>query len=493
MRYSAFARHRSSSIWSKILAITAAEQYLIELINRARLDPQAEADRYLGGDLNKGLPTAPLTAASKQVLAGNDLLHAASAAHSIHMLNVNLFEHSGIGDGTPSTRMQAQGYSLIAPSGAGENISLRGTTGTVVLANFIESHHSGLFISSGHRTNILNDSYRELGIGQEAGQFTDAGGTFNSSMLTEKFAYSGNGHFVTGVFYNDANADKFYSMGEGVGGQAVNISSVGTVASAAAGGYSIDFGLTSGQQTLSYAGIQVQLGLAGRNIKLDFVNGSSVFTDTDLTIVSGITHATLLGTSNLSVNGSSGAENLNGNSGNNTINGAGGSDLMTGGAGNDTYAVDNSFDQVVELPGGGSDAVYTSVDLQLAGNVETLILTQNAVQGFGDATNNQIFGNNNVNVLFGQGGDDYLLGLGGDDIFVITPEAGAFDVIGDFQGASVAGGDRIGISGFGAGAQVHQTSQTSFEIRSADNSIVQQFVLQGHNGAALDTGDYYFA
>ena len=36
------------------MALTAAEQYLLELINRARLDPQAEADRY-GVGLNSGL------------------------------------------------------------------------------------------------------------------------------------------------------------------------------------------------------------------------------------------------------------------------------------------------------------------------------------------------------------------------------------------------------------------------------------------------------
>lgn len=219
----------------------------------------------------------------------------------------------------------------------------------------------------------------------------------------------------------------------------------------------------------------------------------TVKVSSNYTMAAEIEQLDMLGTGDLQVNGNASANIINGNSGNNTINGAAGTDLMTGMGGNDTYAVDNSLDQVVEQAAGGTDAIYSSVDLQLAGNVETLILTGSAVQGFGDATANQIFGNNLVNVLFGQGGNDYLLGLGGDDIFVITPEAGAFDVIGDFQGASVAGGDRIGIAGFGAGAAVYQVSTTSFEIRSADNSIVQQFVLQGHAGTALDAGDFYFA
>ena len=37
------------------MSLTAAEQYLLELINRARLDPVAESQRY-GLTLNAGLP-----------------------------------------------------------------------------------------------------------------------------------------------------------------------------------------------------------------------------------------------------------------------------------------------------------------------------------------------------------------------------------------------------------------------------------------------------
>lgn len=219
----------------------------------------------------------------------------------------------------------------------------------------------------------------------------------------------------------------------------------------------------------------------------------TINTSVDFNMPNFVERLNLTGTGDLRINGNNLANTITGNSGNNTINGGTGTDLMTGGAGNDTYAVDNSFDQIVELAGGGNDAVYSSQDIQLFGNVETLILTEAAVQGFGDNTANQIFGNGNVNVLFGQGGNDLLLGLGGDDIFVITPENGAFDVIGDFEGAGIVGGDRIGISGFGAGAQVYQVSTTSFQIRSADNSIMQQFILQNHPGWALDPGDYYFA
>ncbi len=47
---------------------TAHEQYLLELINRGRLDPPAEAARY-GIDLNQGLAPGTITTEPKQPLA----------------------------------------------------------------------------------------------------------------------------------------------------------------------------------------------------------------------------------------------------------------------------------------------------------------------------------------------------------------------------------------------------------------------------------------
>ena len=65
------------------------------------------------------------------------------------------------------------------------------------------------------------------------------------------------------------------------------------------------------------------------------------------------------------------------------------------------------------------------------------------------------------------------------------------DVIGDFD--FMGDKDRIGLSGFGANAQVVQVSTESFEIRSADGSITQQFILQGYTGGGLVEGtDYFF-
>jgi len=49
------------------MTVSAAEQYLLEMINRARLDPQAEAERY-GLSLNAGLASGTISGAPVQAL-----------------------------------------------------------------------------------------------------------------------------------------------------------------------------------------------------------------------------------------------------------------------------------------------------------------------------------------------------------------------------------------------------------------------------------------
>lgn len=220
-----------------------------------------------------------------------------------------------------------------------------------------------------------------------------------------------------------------------------------------------------------------------------------VFTTVSYNVPENVEVLIMGGTADLQSFGTAARDIIIGNSGNNSLIGLGSNDVLQGGDGNDTYGVDNSSDAVVETATGGNDAVNTSVDFNLANspNVETLILRAGeatAVQAFGDDNANQLFGNEFTNNLFGAGGTDFMLGGGGADNFIITPEAGAVDVIGDWK---AGGADRIGIAGFGAGAQVVQVSTASFEIRSADMSITQQFILQGYPGGTLVEGaDFFF-
>ena len=95
------------------------EQYMLELINRARADPAAEAGR-LGVDLNEGLASGTISASAKQPLAMNPWLTGAARDH-VTWLRVNgLFQHEGSGGSTPTQRMVASGYQTNGAWGTGE-------------------------------------------------------------------------------------------------------------------------------------------------------------------------------------------------------------------------------------------------------------------------------------------------------------------------------------------------------------------------------------
>ena len=58
--------------------MTSAEQLILEMINRARMDPDGEAARlaqtHPGFTLNEGLAAGTISSTPKQVLAGNNTL-----------------------------------------------------------------------------------------------------------------------------------------------------------------------------------------------------------------------------------------------------------------------------------------------------------------------------------------------------------------------------------------------------------------------------------
>ncbi len=171
------------------MPLTAVEQLILELVNRARLDPAAEAAR-LGIKLNEGLKAGSISSAPKDPLASNDALHNAADAHSQFMLDHDVFAHQDIGDGTPQSRIAAAGYSSAMT--LGENIAFRGTTGAVDENAFAAAMYRDLFVDTGiagrgHRLNILNASFREIGVGEQTGVFSQGGNNFNSTMLTQDF------------------------------------------------------------------------------------------------------------------------------------------------------------------------------------------------------------------------------------------------------------------------------------------------------------------
>jgi serralysin len=92
---------------------TNHEQYMLELINRARANPNAEVQRNVDvNDLNQGLSPGTISTSAKQPLAFSLSLIDASRKHSQWMLDVDKFSHTGINGSSPGDRMQAAGYSF---------------------------------------------------------------------------------------------------------------------------------------------------------------------------------------------------------------------------------------------------------------------------------------------------------------------------------------------------------------------------------------------
>ncbi|MFM1885944.1 MAG: hypothetical protein RL026_1101, partial [Pseudomonadota bacterium] len=141
------------------------------------------------------------------------------------------------------------------------------------------------------------------------------------------------------------------------------------------------------------------------------------------------------GTGNALDNALTGAEDnnlLRGLAGNDTLEGGGGADTLEGGVGDDVYVVTGT-ESVAEAADEGTDTVIVEdIDLNLALNVENLIiLGELNVTGTGNALANALTGNDGNNTLTGFAGNDTLdgglgadtlVGGAGDDSYVIDDD-----------------------------------------------------------------------
>ena len=334
--------------------LTQAEQLFLEQVNRARLDPLAEAARF-GIELNAGLPAGSLDGSfSRQPLAANDILTGAARAHSADYQTGGVIGgHTGSDGRSPADRAEDAGY---GSRFVGENLGFMAATnpgssnpafsaaqamvsGTGL--NNSQSHHQGLFLSPGHRQNMLNSFYIEAGIGQDHRIQTNPGwaegrdvGPFpwTSSVVTAKFGrVQASDRFLTGVVYNDTDNDQFYSLGESVSAATISIGTT-TSTSAAAGGYALKLttamtGLTSISIVVGGQTLGAQIALGAGNVKLDVVDGIRLLASSDLVLGAGIREGGLLGLGNLSLHGN-GLDNL--------LLAGRGNNLIDGGAGTDT-------------------------------------------------------------------------------------------------------------------------------------------------------------
>ena len=258
------------------VSLTDYEQLVLELVNRARMDPLAEVARNPAvSDLNQGLASGTISTTPKQPLASVQELVDAGRGHSQDMLDRDFFSHFTLGTGAdPTDRAAAEGYS----GPVGENIAWNGSTGPIDNLTETLVAHDALFESPSHRQNLLFDSYEEAGIGIRFGEFT-SGPTFNAVVVAQEFGFNSGDSYLTGVVYSDdVVADDFYSIGESESGVTITADdgagNVFSTISGSSGSYNIE--LPAGTYTVTATGGPISTSLVStvtigsQNVKVDF-------------------------------------------------------------------------------------------------------------------------------------------------------------------------------------------------------------------------------
>jgi uncharacterized protein YkwD len=234
---------------------TAAEQYMLSVINRARANPPAEAQRLLlmlqtNPDLRGAAATTDASGFVAQMsnlpqlppLAFNTRLIEAAHDHDLAMLAANAQQHSARGFLTnPSVATASDGQPYF-PTGdsawaTGENIFAYSQSVTQPSPKSdVDFFEAGLLLDWGNpdfghlrnlmapevgeMTSIPHVPFNQVGIGLLIGVQPGAAGALNvgPAILTQEFAWRAGAQFLTGDVYRDDDQDGAYSIGEGVGG-----------------------------------------------------------------------------------------------------------------------------------------------------------------------------------------------------------------------------------------------------------------------------------
>ncbi|MEO8428144.1 MAG: CAP domain-containing protein [Verrucomicrobiota bacterium] len=272
------------------------EQLYLEFINRARANPPVEGQRLINttdpdvvGAYNffqvdlllVGSQFAAIGAAPP--LSMNEKLLTAARLHTQDMFENQFQDHQGT-KGCPVgkvpcdnfDRVTAQSYPWTVTAEnvfahaksvfyghAGLNVDWGGTSG-----------NGGIQNPPGHRLNIHNSTFREVGIGVGVG----SNGSVGPQLVTQDFGSRGGlTPIVTGVAYYDFNGNGFYDLGEGIGGVKVTIPGSAFYAlTANSGGYSVpvpgngNYAVTFGGPELADTQMAASV-TANNNFKVDFV------------------------------------------------------------------------------------------------------------------------------------------------------------------------------------------------------------------------------
>ena len=279
------------------------EQYMLELINRMRENPAAELPILLNSSdpaVNSALADFHVdrsvlqsqwnTLVPAPALAWNDNLAFARLGHDQAMLNGGAQSHQLPGEPDFGTCDDCAGYTNW--TALAENI--------YAYAESIFHAHAGFAIDwgdtptgiqtpPGHRINLMNPVYRDVGIGvlDNPTNFNNVGPILITQDFGTRFNY-GNAYLV-GLVLNDANHNNYYDQGEGIAGALVSITGPGgtfTTVSSIYGGYQIKLAPGAYTVTVSGAGILVpvvkSVTIGTSNLHVNFIKGALPHLDASL-------------------------------------------------------------------------------------------------------------------------------------------------------------------------------------------------------------------
>ena len=269
---------------------TAQQQYMLQLVNEARTNPQAAADRvtsnltpdvsatldYYHVDLNSA-KQAIATSAPKPPLAWNPALAAAAQGHSQDMANTQVQSHSGSNGSSPDQRMEQAGYTN--HNSTGENAYAYSTSVDEAMQAFLLDWGVS---DQGHRRNLLqpnvssSNSFRDVGIGIVGTNDPK----FGPLVITQDFGSRPNSLAqLVGVAYFDNQHSQFYAPGEGQGNVQIDATNLATGATATtttwdSGGYELSLAPGKYQVVASLGGKVIQtvtLSIGTDNVEQDFI------------------------------------------------------------------------------------------------------------------------------------------------------------------------------------------------------------------------------
>ena len=310
----------------------------------------------------------------------NILLNDSSEDHSQWMLDTDRFSHTGVNGSSAGDRMQGADYPFEGNWSWGENIAWQSERGPVGISDDVAQLHQSLMDSPGHRANILNANFTQIGIGIEQGDMRG----YDAVVVTQNFAWTDGDTSTTVETDTSPTPTPDHVVLVGTNGN-----------DTLTGG--------NGNDTISgNAGFDRLIGSDGN----DSLNGGSYADNLfggkgDDTMTGGAGFDRLFGgegndigfggAQNDALFGESGNDRLYGQSGNDRLYGGAGFDTLEGGGGNDLHFGNFNADTFVFVDIAGGFGHDTISDFAATNVYEKIDLSGvNSIVNFTDLSNNHL-------------------------------------------------------------------------------------------------------